>query len=278
MISAQLRRSLGTGTPQELISEERIRLNETQTRLSELRQSIAVLEWERKKLEDLAKQPITPDRNDVPVESAVTMEKKPKYHEDSEWRALDIKVRSIRHKIASSPLEPNNPEIIQATKDMEFAKELLQLRETQLDEQWHDRPKIASEVPIVITSDSGPDYEEELRILELQLARTEHEEQLLLQEFKKQQANFQELFESAQLLERESNALQHKRELFGAVRQRLDQKTMERNVPGSIEVLTMASVSSKPYKDRRILYTAIVLILGFGLTFSGWMLHRHIML
>ncbi len=87
----------------------------------------------------------------------------------------------------------------------------------------------------------------------------------MLAEFKEQQAEFQELFESAQLLERENNALQHKRELFGAVRQRLDQKTMERNVPGSIEVLTRASVSSEPHKDRRIVFTAIALVLGLGM-------------
>jgi len=275
IISAQLRRSLGTGTPQELISEERIRLNETQARLSELHQSIAISEWERKKLEDLMKLPITPDRNDVPVDSTVQMEKKPKYHEDSEWRALDIKVRTIQHGIATNELEPNNPEIIRATKDIEFAKELLQLREAQLDEQWHDRPKIASEVPITITDSGGPDYEEELRTLERQLARTKYEEQLLLPEFKKQQAEFQRLFDTAQLLEKENNALQHKRDLFKAVRQRLDQKNMERNVPGPIEMLTRASVSSEPYKDRRVLYTAIVLILdGLGIILSSCLLHR----
>jgi hypothetical protein len=50
---------------------------------------------------------------------------------------------------------------------------------------------------------------------------------------------------------------------------------MERNVPGSIEVLTRASVSSKPYNDRRIMFTAITLVLGsIGLTFSGWLLKR----
>ncbi len=276
MISAQLRRSLGTGTPQQLISSKRVRLDETQARLSELHQSIAVLEWKRKKLEDLMKQEITPERNDVPVDSIVQMEKKPKYHEDSEWRALDINVRTIQHNLAASEFDPNNPEIIRATKDMGFAKELLRLRETQLDEQWRDRPKNVPEVPITITSDSGPDYEEDLRTLEFQLAQVKYEEQLLVEEFKKQQAEFQMLFENAQLLERENNSLQHKRDLFKAVRQRLDQKNMERIVPGPIEVLTRAFAPSEPYNDRRILYTAIVLILdGLGIILSACLLHRN---
>ena len=269
MVSEELSRSLGTGTPQEFLSSKRLRLEDTQAHLRELQQNIKVLEWE-------STQAITEESNNIPVDSAVKMEKKPKYHEDSEWRALDINVRTIQHGIATSELEPNNPEIIRATKDLKFAKELLRLREAQLDEQWRDRPKNVSGAPKKITGAGGPDYEEELRALEVQLARTKYEEQLLLAEFKKQQAEFQELFDSVQLLERENKALQHKRGLFSAVRQRLDQKNMERNVPGSIEVLTRAFAPSEPYEDRRVLFTAIVLILdSLGIISSGWLLHRH---
>jgi len=261
MISAEVSRSLGTGTPQELISSKRVRLDSTQVRLNEMRQSIAVLEWKRKKLEDLIKQAVTDDSNDVPGGT----EKQPKYYEDAEWRRLDINVRTHRHNIESSLLSPNHPDAIRAAKDIKFAEELLRQREAQLDEQWRDRPKNAAGVPITITGAIDPGYEEELRTLEYQLTQIQYEEQLLLAEFKEQQADFQELFESAQLLEKENNALQHKRELFNTVRQRLDQKNMERNVPGSIEILTRASVSSKPYNDRRIVFTAMALVMGLGM-------------
>jgi len=275
MISAELGRSLGTRTPQELVSAKRIRLDETQARLSELRQSIAISEWERKKLEDLMKQAIDDDSNDV----AGSMENQAKYYEDAEWRKRDVDVRTIQHNIAASELDPNNPDIIQATKDMKFAKELLRLREAQLDEQWRNRLKNTAGVPIATIVASGLSYEEASIYLEHQLARAKQEEKLLLAEFKKQQTEFKGLWETAQLLEKENSALQHKRELFSAVRQRLDQKNMERNVPCSIEVLTRASVSSKPYKDRRIVFTAMSLVLGsLGLTFSGWLLRRRRML
>jgi capsular exopolysaccharide synthesis family protein len=226
-----------------------------------MRQSIAVLEWKQKKLEDLIKQTITDDSNDVPGGT----EKQPKYYEDAEWRKLDIAMRTHRHNIENSLLSPNHPDMVRIAKDMKFAEELLRQREAQLDEQWRDRPKNEAGVPITVTDDSGPDYKEELRTLEYQLAQIEYEEQLLLPEFKEQQANFGELFESAQLLEKENNTLLRKRKLFDAVQERLDQKNMERNVPGSIEVLSQASVSSKPYNDRRIIFTAMALFLGLGM-------------
>jgi len=260
-ISAELRRSLGTGTPQELVSGKRVRLDATQARLSELQQSIAVSEWERKELEDLMKQAITDDSNNVPGRT----EKQPKYYEDAEWRRLDIDVKTARHNIENSSLTPNHPDMIRAAHNLKFAEELLRLRETQLDEQWRDRPKNEAGVPITITNANELSAEERLISLEYQLARTKQEEKLVLAELEKQQAEFEGLFESAQLLEKENNALLHKRELFDAVRQRLDQKNMERNVPGSIEVLTQASVSSQPYNDRRISFTAMALVLGLGM-------------
>ncbi len=259
-IAAELHRSLGTQLPQELISSQRIRIDETQARLSELRQSIAVLEWE-------VKQTITDDGNDVLATSPGNLEKQLKYYEDAEWRKRDVDVRTIRHQIANSLRGSNHPDTVRAEKDLEFAQELLLLRGAQLDEQWRDRPKNAAGVPITITGANGPGYKVEVGLTspEHQLAQAKQEEQLLLAEFEKQQAEFDGLFGSAQLLDKENNALQHKRELFGAVQQRLDQKNMERNVPGSIEVLTRAFVPSQPYNDRRIVFTAMALVVSLGM-------------
>ena len=264
-VCAELRRSLGTGNPQELISIHRIRLDETQACLRELRQSIAVLEWERKRLQDLMKRDITDDGNDVAVALSGSMQKPPIYHEDAEWRKLDIDVRTIQHSIATTQLEPTDPDMIRAKQDLEFAEELLRLRETQLDEQWRDRLRNAAAVGITTAGISGFGYKEESISLEHRLARTKHDEQLLHAELEKQQAEFRNLFESAHLLDKENAALQHKRQLFEAVRQRLDQKTMERSIPGPIEVLTQAFVPSKPHKDHRIWLTAVALALGLGI-------------
>jgi len=107
-------------------------------------------------------------------------------------------------------------------------------------------------------------YEQALKYLEHQLAKLKQEEQLLKEQYSTQKTQFDQLFSQAQLLEKENNALQHKRELFSAVRQRVDQKNMERNVPGSIEILTRPSVSAQPYNDRRAAFTAMALIMALG--------------
>lgn len=124
----------------------------------------------------------------------------------------------------------------------------------------------AIEVPTKPVDPNSSLHTEGAISLEHQLARAQKEEQLLRAEYEKEQAEFHELFATAQLLEKENNALKHKRDLFNMVRQRLDQKNMERNVIGPVEVLTRAFVPSEPHRDRRILFSAIALVVGFGLS------------
>jgi len=251
-ICAALYKSLGTQVPQELVSAKKIRLEETQARLNELRRRVAFLEWERQ--QDTAME----DAN-APAVSGGNLPRQPRHHEDAEWRQRDIAVRTIRYNMAASGLDPNDPEVIRARKDLAFAEELLRLRETQLDEQWRDRAETA-----LANTDPNSHFRPG-RAAKYELARVKREEELLQAELQKQEGEFSEFFASAQILEKENNEQQHKRELFEAVRARLDQKNMERNVPGAIEILTPAYVSPKPYKDRRIAWTALALVPAWSL-------------
>jgi len=254
--TAKLRKELRTGTPEELISGKRLRLDETQARLSQVLQSITLLEWEIKRA-------TTDDSNDVPEDANDRIQGQPKYYEDVEWRRLDANVRTMRHNIANSLLKPNHPDSARIEKELQFAEEQLKLREAQLNEQWRDRLNNPAGA-LTIAGASGLSYEEGLIYIKHQLERSKREEKLLVDELEKQQEEFASLFESAQLLDTENNALLHKRELFSAIRQRKDQKEMERNVPGSIEVLTRAHSSTQPYNDRRIAFTVMVMVLALG--------------
>jgi len=273
-VIAKLRGSIGTQNPEELISSKRDRLDEKQNRLSQLRQTMAILKWERQ---------TSTDSNGVPIVSTIDLENKPLYSEDTEWRQLDRDVRTIQHDISTSFRRPNHPDMLRLKKDLEFAETLLQQRETQLDEQWRHSLQDTSGGPAIVTqwrsqpinilgafaattpTEADPHTEETMSVAH-QLARLKYEEQILAKEYTEQQEEFRRLTEKAQLLEKENNALLHKRELFDAVRQRLDQKNMERNVSaGSIDVPMKAHASSQPYNDRRIVLTAMSLVLGIGL-------------
>jgi capsular exopolysaccharide synthesis family protein len=256
-VVAALRQQLGTAIPEELISRQRLRLDETQARLDELQQSITLLEWEKKRID-------TNDSNNILADAADKFREKPKYYEDQEWRRLDNNVRIIRHNIDTSPLTPNHPDAPKMKKELEFAEAELQRREQQLDQQWQDRLNNPAGASIVIDGTKGMTYEEGLIYLEHQLAKLKHEKQLLTDKFKQEKADFDELFQTAENLSNENNDLEHKRELFDAVRQRVDQKNMEKNVPGSIEVQTRAILPSKPYNDRRVPFTALALIMALG--------------
>jgi polysaccharide biosynthesis transport protein len=241
---AGLIKKIGSGTPEELVANKRLQLDQIQLNLNELQQQISLLEWQSNRVGESAS-----DSNNL----AIADSNQPKYYEDSEWRNQDKNVRTIQHQIDNSVLTEKNPEMIRLQKDLDFARELLKLRESQLDEQWRNKSQ---------STTAGLNLNASPESVEFQLNQAKYEAELVNQEYKKQQAEFEELFKSAQSLQKENNELAYKRELFEEVRLRREQKDMERNVPGAIDVLMRAFVSSKPYNDRRIVFTMMVIFLG----------------
>lgn len=256
---AKICKQLETETPQELVSAKRIRLDETQARLGQLRSTIALLESE------VSQTTTSTESNGVTGTPA--SEPQPKYHEDMEWRKLDLDVRTIQYKIINGVYTPNHPARIQLEKDAKFAEELLRRREGQLDEQWRDRQEhmVAMPTTAMAAGTEATGSGAEAMPAPYQLTRAKREEQLVQAELEKQQTEFTEIFEIAQQLATEVSTLQHKRELYNAVRERLDQKSIERNVPGSIDAPMPAYCSSRPEKDRRAVFTAMALFAGLSM-------------
>ena len=271
--TAELQKSLSTKNVSKLIHSRRIRLDEKEDDLSEIQQEITLLEWKIKRFSG--------DSNDVAfVENS---EIQPKYDTDPEWRSRDINVRTLRHQIANSGLTSKHPDRIRMVKDLEFAEELLRLRQAQVDEQWSHRPldDVPREpvtvaqwrgqpinvigAPIATTMIDTPGFGGGLASLKSRLAQAQLSEQLMSKELEKQQADYKRLTDIAQLLEGENAELKHKRNLFDAVRQRLDQKRIERNVPGKIDLGLAALAPTEPSGDRRVPLTAMALIMGLGL-------------
>lgn len=238
-ICAELHRKLGTEEPQDLISIKRARMDEMKDHLRSAQNRITILESEEQRL--AAEQ--TADAVALPRDAR---ERQRRYHEDAEWRQRDVSVRTLQHEIHASEVAPDHPDVVRAHKDLEFARELLQLRESQLDEQWRDEAATAARGDLS---------------LEAQLARARQEQELLREALEDEREEFDLLFTTAQLLEKEHRALQHKKGLFHAVRTRLDQMKVERGVPGPIEVLTWAYAPDEP-TDHRFAITGAALLVG----------------
>jgi succinoglycan biosynthesis transport protein ExoP len=257
-VCADLQRSLGTDMPQQLIAQKRVRLDEMEGQLRNLEGRIAILTWEKG---GLAKA----DGNETSASSTPSAEKPPRYHVDAEWRKLEIEVKTAQHQIDNSRLAPSHPDRVRLEKNLEFARSLLKQRETQLDDLWADRMAEIAGAGVAAGDANNAGQRQGVLSLEHQLARARQEESLLRAEWTKLQAEFQSQFDTAQLLEKENQTVRAKRELFDEIRRRLEQKNIERNVPGSIEVLTWAFSPSKPTEDRRVVFSVMALFAGLGM-------------
>ncbi len=257
---ANYRKTLGTGTPEELIAAKRVRIDSVEAHLSSLEDRIAVLEWERDQLQRFAD---NADANSAEIEPQEKL--KPEYHEDAEWRRLNVAVQTKEHEIENGVLNPNHPEMVLLQRDLEFAKRLRREREEQLENLWSKKGKHGLTNPADFNASGGATYEERLESLEYQIGQAQKEKQLVEEDLKKKKAEFESLFATAQSLQEQMSLLDEKRELYDAVRRRKEQKDIERKVPGTIEVLTGAFASSQPVSDRRVIFTAMALFAGLGL-------------
>lgn len=251
----KLRRELGTGTPEQLVAQKRVRLDQTLAELEKLEQQIRLKQWEKSELQRLS-------QNAGPTASQPATQRAQfdqRYQRDDEWRRLYLSVRRAEHKLelARARLGDENPRLLQLKQDLEFARDLLKAREAELEEQWRISPPDAAPQTDGFAADA--------RELEWQIRALKKQRDLILETLRKQQEDFDQTFEKAQLLARESDELSHKLEMFAALRQRKDAKELESNVPGSISLQTRAIAPHRPYRDRRRLLTAVVLVFALGL-------------
>ncbi len=241
---ASLRKELGTDNPMALVSTKKIKLEETETKLNELQNNITLME-KNKELN-------VPDSNSLSLT-------KQRYSQDADWRQLDMNVKSIQHQIENSNYTDKHPKMIVLKSDLKFAEDLLKQRQQQLDEQWSDQNGNSLLAAADSNQVNSPDY------MERQLAMAKNQKKILEADWDNQKTDFNDLFNKAQNYDEQIRDLNHTRDLYNDAQQRLDQKNMERNVPGSISINMYALASSEPYNDRRIVFSAMVLFLGLGI-------------
>jgi capsular exopolysaccharide synthesis family protein len=256
--------------PQTQSDDATAQVLELAARLKLLQQALATTQWQ---VEDLQKA-IARQPNEIKnIASRPSFRRN--FFEDPEWRQLNAAVTTAQKKleIAGKEFKPGHPTMQSLSSELDLAKGLLRTRELQLSQLESQSPAAqigghqASEPGLARPGGNaiGPDYELDLAKLDRDLSVLKQREALVLAEMKKQKEDLDKVFNSAQLLEKEEQDVAHKRELFNAVRGRLDQKEMEKNVPGSIEVLTRAVAPGVPSTDRRLIDSFMALAVALGL-------------
>lgn len=254
-VAAKLRKDLGTGTPEDLISQRRVRLDTMESQLEGIRRQIAMYQWQKKLQEN------DQDTSKLAQQVPTTQPGTERYETDGEWRRLYLDYRGVAHQldIQRDRLGNKHPKIAELEKNSQLAHELLQARQEYLDTQF-----IHSTDLQVRVDQAASAAVQDSKTLEQTIKRLKYEENLLAGDVQKEQVNFERAFDSAQMLGRENDIIRYKRELYQAVRTRLNEKEMERNVPGSIEILARAQIPSGPHQDRRLLFTLAMIFAGLG--------------
>jgi len=253
--AAQIRKELGTSDPAQLISQRRLRIEQLRAQLEDLGRQISLVEWQQKQLERTKKQDAQQAGGHAEEPGASS-----RYALDPEWRRLQIEFKTARTRleIEKARLGEVHPTMVALRKRADLAAELLREREAQLDRQWAAARSGASgeRTEGALLAGFGSPAE--------QVELLKYKEKLLREAIAKEELEFARDFDKVRLLEEESEAIRHTQELYSAVRARLDQKEMERNVPGSIEVLARAFAPSAPYRDRRVLLSAMILCVALA--------------
>lgn len=258
----RLREELGTSDPNQFITLKMARIDQLEADKRALQKELSLAEMRKQRLQALVKGTTQPSG------AATQPSSEQLYHLDPEWRNSAGEVKALRDEIlaASTRYGDQHPTILELKARLKAAEDFLRRRQEQLDRdglsqtlQPRDGAPGASLSPAA-----------ELHQLQGRVDQLKHEERFLDGELSKLRGLLKEFYEEARTLAREDEGIRNTRELYRAVRARLDQERIERNLPGSIEVLTRAYTPASPDNDKRMKLTIAAFLgaLGMGVGFG----------
>ena len=253
-VAMESRKKLGTNLPDELISSRQMRIDTLREKRDEIRRELATAKWQLEQLSGITGEAPSTETDEPPAADQRS------YDGDPEWRQLNLAAQRARFQqdAARDRFGPQHPTMKQLQNEGKRAELALRTREGQLDMQWQTGPKAVGDAvsggPMAMTVD-GLDR----RVQQLSIQET-----LLQDDLARLEREIDETFGTAQILAREDERLGSRRRLREAVEVELGRREMERNLPGSIEVLSRAYPSSVPSQDRRSLFTVVAAIFGLA--------------
>ena len=247
-----LRSDAGHWTPQELLAQQRMRLDEKHAEHDALENQIKIAAYQLGQMEAAAAE--RGDQATTPQDP----EERPPYEADPTWRDLNLACEAARDAIElETHLGEDHPRMAQLRMIERQALEKRQAHEQQLDVAWsiHPPTQLDPATPLRLGSrDLGKRIEfmrEQLELLEEEI-RDETERV-------KRTANL-----AGQLQER-LNELSHYEERYQELRDRKVTMVMEARAPASIREFDRATPQPTPVNSRtRLMLLAACVLLGSG--------------
>ena len=245
---------LGTVDPEELRSQLSIQLNDLETKFETLSRARSISLWDFERLAALRQRQEEEEAGSVQDEAGASEDDaSTRYMADFEWRKLNLGLESARYQleVAHQRYGESHPRISQLVASLDHAGGLVTKREEQLD-ATHGQPGLDVE--------PGADGGVTPEMLEQQLARFDHQLGLLKDGIARQRTKVLDAGEIAKDIAHYGEEIRYKSDMYEAVRTRLNALKMEGKAPARISIAAYAIKPSQPYKDRRILLTAIALL------------------
>ncbi len=259
-VLARMKKEYTTNVPAELVDRERLRLDEIASRLEDVQRRLAQSRWQESQWEHLI------DQGDRLTRLATTQPEslaanQRRFPTDAEWRQLQIAFKQIEYRLeqTSGQLGDAHPKMIDISRRVELAADMLRTRELQLVQQWRLNPG-----EITGPGEEAASVDDKLAAAHRRTRMLQFQEKVLQEDLSQLRKGWENTVDTAMSLEQQTQLIQRKREMFQDVRLRKDQREMERNVPGSVEVLTRAFAPSKPSRDYRMLATLAAIMTGLG--------------
>lgn len=252
-VVAETRRELLSPSPDQLVAQRRIRLDQYEADLRRLELDIDIARQELAELEQSAAQ----------ADDGTTGPAAARYQSDPEWRRLYGQWQDAEQRLVTAAVQfgENHPTMVRLQQGLASAKSQLEQRQQELDEA------VASGVPAAPPpSGTTPGVSDpltlrhQLRVWDLRRQRLQREVQELRQSFESD-------FSAAERLRQKTDELEHNKERQQAVLRRLEELAEKTKVPASIRTISRAVAPSAPkdIKRQKLSIAAVVGALAAGL-------------
>ncbi len=239
-------------TPEHLVTTRGARIEEMRGKLEDLERAIDVLKQQRDQL--LAQEAAAGDAGKVDDASQL-------FAADREWMQRRAELQEARRQLddARSRLGPQHPTVQSLAKRVGSAETLLQEREGFL--------RINQALRTVPAAGGAPDAALAPASLTQTISQKEFEAQRLRQDLQQSEEEFQQDFQRALELARDSESLAQDKQKYGMIRQRLDELQLE-GALASIRDAAQAAPPTWPANWKQpILACAGLMLLGAGCGF-----------